>query len=796
MVQIEIDGKSYTVEQGAMIIEVADELGIAIPRFCYHKKLSIAANCRMCLVQVENAPKPLPACATPVSDGMKILTKSQKAIEAQQAVMEFLLINHPLDCPICDQGGQCELQDIALGYGLSYSEYHEGKRAVDDKDIGPLISTEMTRCIHCTRCVRFGDEIAGQRELGATNRGENTQIGTYLEHSMSNELSGNAVDLCPVGALTSKPFRFKARSWEMMARSSISSHDCVGSNIYYHTLRDNILRAVPKENESINEIWLSDRDRYSYEGLSQNRLTDPLVKKNGVWEKVDWQEALTLATENIQNVLEKSGAEQIGALSSPNITLEEGYLLQKLLRGMDIFNIDHRLKRVNFNHQKELSVPQLGVKYAALEEANSILLIGCDIRMETPLLAVRMRKAIKLGTQVFTVNPQAFEFNFPVTESLLATQGDFVTPLLELIKAIQPLSKVNVNLSSVVSSALQNVTVSESAKQLAEQFVQGEKKHLILGAFAAQSPDADWVYHLARVISELTGATFGELSEGANSAGCWLSGVLPHQGAFFQSSTQGKHTQDMLAHPLSAYILVNVDPDYDFSDSPLAKKALEQAQFVLAFSAFDTPGIRESADIIFPMTPQTETKGTYVNAQGDWQRFEVVAKPQGNSKPLWKILRVLGNFLHVDDMGYEQLDEVTHEINEKFENAAHKSESLLSHSLGSIQHQMDTSSLVRLAPTPIYATDALVRNAVSLQQTPLAKTNKLWIHPDTAQSLGLHEADKVVVEQDGRQSEVLTVVLEPLLSQSTVMVPSGIPATKNLGAGFSRINIHNSKGGE
>lgn len=792
MVKIEIDGKSVDANQGAMIIEVADKIGIAIPRFCYHEKLSIAANCRMCLVEVENAPKPMPACATPVSEGMKIRTCSKKAQDAQKAVMEFLLINHPLDCPVCDQGGQCELQDIALEYGRPYSEFAEGKRSVADKDIGPLISTEMTRCIHCTRCVRFGDEIAGQRELGGTGRGEHMQIGTYIEKNVNSEISGNVIDLCPVGALTNKPFRFKGRAWEMMARSSISPHDAVGANLFYHVLRGKIMRTVPKENESVNEIWLSDRDRYSHEGLYNNRLTAPMIKKNGVWETVDWAEALPYVVEKLSDVLEKKGPEALGALVSPNVTLEEAYLLQKLLREKGIQNIDHRLKQSMFTYQSYQAAPSLGVRFEALEEANAILLVGCDIRHEAPLLAIRIRKAVKQGAEVFAIHPVMPDFNFPVMHCLVEKQGQMVLSLLQLLKALlSTKTDVKFEVPVTVQQALDEVELSEEAQHIAQKLSQNEKQHLILGAYASTSLQADWIYYLTRVISEITGATWGELSNGANSAGCWIAGLLPHQGAFFNDKVgTGKHVQAMLNEPLDAYCLVGIEPDFDFIDPLLARKALEKASFVVAMSAHDSANLRECADVLLPIVPHTETKGTFVNAQGDWQHFEAACSPLENSKPLWKVIRVLGNFWHAPGMEYETLTEVFGEVKEQYQQAHMSVERLLFAAPSSeYSKQIPDDALIRLAPTPLYSVDALVRNAPSLQKTVYAQTDKVWLNQDTADKYQIKTGDSVIVEQATNQSEPLYVVISDKVPLQTVIVPNGIAATRQLGAGFESINL-------
>tara|TARA_R110002110_G_scaffold415562_1_gene651059 strand:- start:25443 stop:27839 length:2397 start_codon:yes stop_codon:yes gene_type:complete len=798
MVKIEIDGKAITVDQGSMIIEIADNAGIPIPRFCYHKKLSIAANCRMCLVDVENAPKPLPACATPVTDGMKIHTRSKRAIEAQQGVMEFLLINHPLDCPVCDQGGQCELQDVALGYGQSYSNYSETKRSVEDKDLGSLINTDMTRCIHCTRCVRFGQEISGMRELGATGRGEHMQIGTYIENSVDSELSGNVIDLCPVGALTSKPFLFKARAWELMAGASVGAHDCVGSNIYYHTHRGKVIRAVPRENEKVNEVWISDRDRYSYEALYEDRLDSPLIKENGEWRAISWEEALPKVIESLDAVIEHSPA-ALGAFVSPNATTEESYLIQKLLRNKNCHNIDHRLRQVDFRHQDHQTAPYLGDALNALESIDNILLIGSDVRFEAPMISTRIFKAHKQGSAVFAVNPLVCRFNFDIKQDVIAEQGDLVGSLLAVIKAwleVYPDTAGQIP-ESVLSQLSNNSAISvysDDAKLLVEGLV-GQSKHILLGAYAWSHPDAANIYYLSAIIAKLSGASMGEVSNGANSTGCWVSGAIPHQSDFATDKTNGLNTQQMLDTPLSAYLLFNVDPEFDFASAPQTLRALSGAKAVISFSVFDSPSLRAYADIILPIAPHTETPGSFINIQGDWQSFASVTQPYGNSKPLWKILRVLGSLWDMPEMKFDNLTEIQTVLKQQYQNHQKQKSDLLSMPLlNAALGEERTDKLLRLAPTPIYAVDSITRRAKALQATVFAQTDKVLLNSKTAEHFGFNPNDVVYLTENGRRSEDLVVVVDPNIPDMAVLAANNIEATRQIGASYGFVDIHKQEG--
>ncbi|MBY0428639.1 MAG: NADH-quinone oxidoreductase subunit NuoG, partial [Alphaproteobacteria bacterium] len=565
MIEVEIDGKKFHVEPGKMIIEVADQANIAIPRFCYHKKLSIAANCRMCLVDVEKSPKPMPACATPVTDGMIVRTQSAKAIDAQKAVMEFLLVNHPLDCPICDQGGECELQDVAMGYGQDFSRYHEGKRSIKDKNLGSLVSTDMTRCILCTRCVRFGDEIAGMQELGTIGRGEPSEIGTCIERSLVSELSGNIIDLCPVGALTSKPFRFSARAWEMEQHPSIAPHDCIGSNINLHVLRQKIMRVIPCENEALNETWLSDRDRFSYEGLlTDDRLTQPMMKEeSGEWMVTDWPTALGRVAESLRLIAKEKGADNLGALLSPSSTIEEAYLLQKIMRGLGSQNIDHRLQQSDFSADETMPLyPGLHMSLEALERQNTIVLIGSHLNHEQPIAAHRVRKATLQGSTVFAINSVDYPFRFPLTAKQIVKPSEIPAVLAEVAKAL--LNQGANEPIDGLKNLLAQVEPKEFAITLATQLQQPGQKIIVLGAIAQNHPHAGTIKQLADSIGKMTDTVIAILTPGANGAGAWLAGAVPHRGPHKEKMPKsGLNTRKMFEAKLAAYLLLNIEPHLD-----------------------------------------------------------------------------------------------------------------------------------------------------------------------------------------------------------------------------------------
>ena len=790
MANIEINGKKIKARNGAMIIEAADEAGIFIPRFCYHRKLSIAANCRMCLVEVEKVAKPLPACATPVTDGMKIFTKSPKAIDAQKSVMEFLLINHPLDCPICDQGGECELQDIAMGYGNAFSEFGEQKRVVKDKNLGPLIATDMTRCIHCTRCVRFGEEIAGIRELGATGRGEHMEIGTYVSHTVSSELSGNVIDLCPVGALTSKPFRFSARAWEMVQRDSIAPHDCLGSNIHVHIANNKVMRIVPKDNEAINETWISDRDRFSYEALnSKDRLSRPKVKSGGTWKDSDWESALQATVNGLQSVFKNRGASQVGVLASPTATLEELYLIQKLARSLGIDSIDHRIRQMDFSDQDIApSFPWLGQNIADLEQLNSVLLIGSNIRIDQPIAAHRLRKAAHNGATVMCINPVDYDFYFPVAEKLICSPVNMVVELAGVMKAI--VTKTGQAEPDGLKSLLADVVVTNAHENIAEQLVKGDNSSVLLGPQAINHPDLSSLRALANSIAQMSNSRVGYLSEAGNSSGAWISGVLPHRGAGVEAiASVGLNALDMFKKPLKAYILFDLEPEVDSVDPHTALNALIDAEFVVVLSPFNSSRYQKYANVLLPIAPFTETAGTFVNAEGQWQSFTGVTVPFGESRPAWKVLRVLGNLFSCEGFDYVSSEEILTELRDKCTNI--KADNAMpwrcpKRLTGSAN--VPGNKAVRIAEMQPYAWDSLQRRAAALQSTPDAYEAAIRLNEKTAKRFGVADGDRATVSQNTAKV-VLPVIVDNLVADDSVLIHAGLEETAGLSADLVEIEI-------
>ena len=639
MVEIELDGKKVEIAPGSMVMHAAEKAGVYIPHFCYHKKLSIAANCRMCLVEVEKAPKALPACATPVTQGMIVRTKSKKALEAQQSVMEFLLINHPLDCPICDQGGECQLQDLAVGYGKSSSRYEEEKRVVFHKDVGPLISMEeMTRCIHCTRCVRFGQEIAGVMELGMSNRGEHAEIETFLGQSVDSELSGNMIDICPVGALTSKPFRYSARTWELSRRKSISPHDSTGANLIVQVKNNKVMRVVPLENEAVNECWIADRDRFSYEALNgDQRLTKPMLKQGGEWTEVDWQTALEYVANGLNQVKAQYGAGGIGALVSPHSTLEELYLAASLMRGLGSENIDHRLRHQDFSPAE--GVRWLGMPIAALSDLQSVLVVGSNLRKDHPLFAQRIRQSARAGCAVTAIT----------SEALLANEGAWAMPLRATVVAepdewAQALADVAAAVAAEkgVATPFEGQS-TDNAKALAKALLAGERKAILLGNAAAHHPGGSTLLALCQWIGEQTGATVGFLTEAANTVGAQVVNALPGSG--------GLNAGQMLAGGLRAALLLNCEPGADSAPADLSA-----CEMVVTLSPFKAN--MDISDVLLPIAPFTETSGSFVNAEGRVQSFHAVVRPLGDTRPGWKVLRVLGDLLGLQQPAYETSPEV------------------------------------------------------------------------------------------------------------------------------------------
>lgn len=756
MINIEIDGIKIEAEDGATVIEAAHQAGIAIPHFCYHKKLSIAANCRMCLVEVEKAPKPLPACATPVAEGMKVHTRSELAVKAQKGVMEFLLINHPLDCPICDQGGECTLQDLSVGYGGGHSRYREEKRVVLGKNIGPLISAEeMSRCINCTRCVRFGQEIAGLMELGQAFRGEHAEIMSFMSSTVDSELSGNMIDLCPVGALTSKPFRYKARSWELSRRRSVSAHDSLGSNLAVHTKDNRVLRVLPIENDDINECWLSDRDRFAYTGLyTEDRLTRPMIKQNGKWQEVDWQAALEYAANGLRHIANGAGAEQIGALATPNSTLEELYLLQKLMRGLGSHNVDFRLRQSDFSADgKQRGVPWLGMSIADISKVDRLLIVGSFLRKDHPLFAARIRQAVKKGTKVSIIHSTDDDLLMPLAHKVIVAPNALVKALAEVAQGV----------------------AEKRSDGIAGSLISGERVAVLLGNFAQQHPEAAQLQYLAQQIATACNGKFGFIGEAANSVGGYLAGATP--------GSTGLNAAQMLAQPRKAYVLLNVEAELDCANPQQALAALHAADTVIVLSAYKHKAL-EYADVLLPIAPFTETSGTFVNCEGRVQSFKGVVRPLGEARPAWKVLRVLGNLLKLDGFDYDTSEAVRDEV------LATDPISRLDNTIADIVVQPSTTveGLQRVADVPIYSTDAIVRRAAPLQATADAATPKAWMNTAEMNKLGILEGEKVKVSQ-GVGSAILLAAADDRLPLGVVRVAAGHPATAALGAMFGTITV-------
>lgn len=792
MIEIEIDGKKLEAKEGSMVIQVADEAGIYIPRFCYHKKLSIAANCRMCLVEVEKAPKALPACATPITNGMKVFTRSEKALAAQKAVMEFLLINHPLDCPICDQGGECELQDLALGYGRGVSRYTEGKRSVKDKDLGPLVASDMTRCIQCTRCVRFGDEIAGMRELGATGRGERMEIGTYIEHALQSELSGNVIDVCPVGALTSKPFRFTGRAWEMHQHEAISPHDCIGTNIYVHTRGEeytkirHVMRVVPRENEAINETWIADRDRYSYEGLhSEERVSKPLVKReNGEWQEIEWEQALHIVTDKLKAIIDHYGAEQIAALASPSSTVEEFYLLQKLIRSLGSHNIDHRIRIADFRNQNYAPIyPSLGVAIADLEKLNTLLLVGADVRHEQPIANARIRKMLKLRGKIMCINPVDYDYNFSFAIKQIVDSAHLVTHLAHVAKAL--FIKNQQDIPNDLAWLLANLEPDQTAQLIAENLQAGEKAAVIFGLHAVNHPDAAILHALGYWIAKLSQASFGAFSEGANSAGAWLAGAVPHRlPAGAPVNNAGLNAGSMFENQRQAYVLLNVEPELDCAFAHKAKSALMNAQCVISLASFVNSAMKEYVDVILPIAAFTENSGTFVNIEGRWQSYKAMALPLAEARPAWKVLRVLGNFLDLEGFDFNTEQEILAELN-LILNEQQAPEKIY---LGPEQNNLKADTIHSILQWPMYRVDNLVRHAAALQKTMTQDDYAVRLNSKLATALKLLESKNIVIEQNGAKIN-LAIIIDERIADNQVMIPMGIEATSGFGDPLAEIKL-------
>jgi NADH-quinone oxidoreductase subunit G len=784
-ITIEVNGQTIEAVPGSMLIEATDAAGIEIPRFCYHKKLSVAANCRMCLVEVEKVPKPLPACATPVSPNMKVWTRSERAIIAQQDVMEFLLINHPLDCPICDQGGECELQDVSVAYGDDKSYFSEEKRVVFDKNIGPLIATELTRCIQCTRCVRFGEEIAGMRELGMVGRGDREKIDVFVNQSLQSELSGNAIDICPVGALTAKPSRYKARAWEINQHAGIASHDSVGTNVYHHTFRNKVMRTVPQENEAVNECWMSDRDRFSYEGLyAADRLEKPMLKRNGQWEEVDWETAL----EATAKTLKHHKADTIAALASPRATTEELFLFQKFMRGLGCNNIDHRLRQTDMSDQDKAPLfPWLGVSIEDLEQQNVVLLIGSNIRYEQPMLNHRLRKAVMNNdAQVMTLNPYRIEFNYPAAEQYVSAPDQMLMNLASIAKAA----------GAELPDHLTDVVVTDDAQSIADKLKAGDKVTVLLGNIAIQHPAYASLRALAALISDATGTTLGYLAESANTAGAWIAGAVPHRlplGERLTNVATGKSVQEVVTAGTSrCMVLLDVEVEHDCDNPQMAKKALQQAESVIAVTPYASDYLKSTAHILLPTSTVAETSGTFVNAEGRWQSFKGASDLPGEARPTWKILRVLGNVMELDGFEYMSTEEIRDELKASFDELTASGFSN-AYSAGDI-NLPETSSDVedarwqRIGNVAMYATDALVRRAGALQKSAAENIQSIRMNPADADALGVDEGDNMMVTQDSGVAR-FSVKIDDAIPANAVQLLAGTNKSVTLGSAFGTVTL-------
>ena len=759
-VAITINGVALQARPGQMLIEVADAAGIYIPRFCYHNKLSVAANCRMCLVEAQGNPKPLPACATPVAADMVINTTSAFARRAQKNVMEMLLINHPLDCPICDQGGECELQDLAMGYGRDSSAFVERKRVVKDKDIGPLISTELTRCIHCTRCVRFGEEVAGLRELGMTGRGMHALIGTYVENTVDHELSGNVIDLCPVGALTAKPSRFGARAWEVRQTAAVAPHDAVGSNIYIHAMRGRVERVVPRQNEAINEVWLSDRDRFSYEGaMHAERAAAPMLKGEGRWRESDWPTALDAVVAGIERVIESRGVHALGAWVSPRATLEEMYLLQGIVRHLGSDNIDHRLLQTDFRGQGgEPRLPSIGAPIAELEKQDAVLVVGANTRKEQPIIAHKIRKAALAGAKVSSINPRDFDPRCALLRDIIVHPAEMVSELAAVAMAAAARRD---SVKDIIFSA----TVGPAHKAIADSLQQARRGVIVTGQIAAQHPDAAILSELARAIAEATDCALAELPAAANSVGAWQAGVLPHRGPGGVATGPGQHFRDMLEAPPAALIMHGIEPEHDCADPVRALAAAEAAEFTVALTPYVSERMREYADVILPIAPYTETDGSYINMEGLAQSFTAATRSHADSSPAWKVYRVLGQRFGLDRYEYETAAQVLTDALQATAAAAPADET------PPLVATLKGRALIRSGEVSIYATDNLVRRAASLQRTAdAAAARVVCVNPATAERLGITAAQSVVITQD-RQAATLALRVREGIADDVVWLP-------------------------
>ncbi|QJE01349.1 NADH-quinone oxidoreductase subunit G [Massilia forsythiae] len=779
MVEIELDGKKVEVPPGSMVMDAANKLGTYIPHFCYHKKLSIAANCRMCLVEVEKAPKPLPACATPVTPGMIVRSHSDKAVQAQKSVMEFLLINHPLDCPICDQGGECQLQDLAVGYGKSNSRYAEEKRVVAPKEAGPLISMEeMSRCIQCTRCVRFGQEVAGVMEFGMVGRGEHSEITTFVGKSVDSEVSGNMIDLCPVGALTSKPFRYSARPWELQRRRSVSPHDSLGSNLIVQVKGGKVMRVLPLENETINECWISDKDRFSYEALDNAaRLVNPMIKQDGKWIDIDWQTALEYVAHGLRNIRHEHGAGSIAAVGTAHSTVEELFLLQKAMRGFGVENVDFRLRQSDFALDGTV-VPSLGMPIAELSNLQRVLVVGSFLRKDHPLAATRLRAAVKSGAKLSIVHGSHDDNLIPTANRLIAAPSDWLAALSEIAVAVASAKGI------AAPAGFDNVEAGDAAKGIAATLVVDNAADLpgavLLGNAVSHHPQASKLHAVAQWIAEQTGAKFGYFVEAANTVGGYLVNATSPNAA------------KLFAEPKKAYVLLNAEPELDAANPQQAVKALQGAEMVVVMSAFKHG--MDYADVLLPISPFSETAGTFVNCEGRAQSFNGTVKPLGETRPAWKVLRVLGNLLGLQGFDYENSESIRDEAlgkgvmehGDKLNNTARLAPSAAAYGSG--------DGLERLADVPIYFADAIARRSEPLLRTADAQAPLATISAKLAERIGVKAGDVVTVSQ-GTGSVNLAAAIDTRLPAHVVRVAAAHQLTSVLGDMFGPISITKAPAG-
>lgn len=791
LVTIEVDGQELRAPKGEMLIRVTDAAGINIPRFCYHDKLSVAANCRMCLVDVEKAPKPLPACATPVADGMKVYTRSKRAVDAQQGVMEFLLINHPLDCPVCDQGGECELQDLSMGFGREVSRFTERKRVVADPNIGPLVSTDMTRCIHCTRCVRFLEEVAGTRELGAVGRGEHMKITTWVERSVDSELSGNIIDLCPVGALNNKPFRFRARAWEMKARPSVSSHDSVGSNLFLHTLRGRVLRIVPRDAEGINECWIADRDRFSNEGLyAPERLAHPMVKRDGEWHAVEWEDAIEAAVKGLKEAAGSEPGANLGALVSPRASVEEMYLAQRLVRNLGSHNVDCRLRQTDFSDQACFGrQPRLGLDIVDLERQDAILVVGANVRHDQPMLGHRLRKGWRNhGTRIALVNPVDWPLHFDAEATLVVKPSAMVDALAGVARAVA--GKTGASLPGALAGLSENAEPGEDAERVAGMLADGEAASVLVGNFAMTHPRAGAFRALGAFIAQATGASLSLMPESANTAGGWAAGAVPHRlPGGGESGAEGRGAAEMLERPPAGLLLWDFDPVDDTAAG--AEHGLAGASFVVAASSYDTPALRESADVLLPVGAIPEVDASLVSAENRWQIAPAAVSPPGDARPGWRVLRVLGHELGADGFDFLELNEVRESLKADLGEGE----------LGDVYRMPESpprapspaDGLERIGDVPIYSVDLVTRHSRPLQETTLAEEGWLALNPSDAERLGLNAGDRARASRQGGSAD-FEVRVTGRVPAGAVWLPVATPAAAGLGAASGAIEI--SRAGE